>query len=719
MTNEEMFRDPLFPFMPVPSILPLLLSDEQDEQALNKQPVFDENSPVPSVLPLLLSDEQDEQALKEQPVLDENSPGSETGSADNTESVVVADLPPAVVVHDATESIPSSQPKDINGDLTLVPETPKRRGWGLSNLVPNIPQSVAKYLPRVPAFNLEALTQNHTGTDDTPATAGPSKIQGRKDRRSPPSFQTKAQRDVARLAKEKQIVIAKEKMIIEEEVTRQVQEKMELAEITRKVEQASNPGQKRKRVVSPQGDEKIPVPEGCQFGMDLDYFCSSSSDESSDEDVPDTPTRKPQTLSAPRATRPIKRLRFSDEVLVAPAYQIVGDPHRAQPYTGVLLARPGDLGYKGGNMFTEATVKGAAASEATSASSSSKNTNPQGTFICPSASDSEEDIIDAFFGEKPLPSSKQKPTFNTPASNTHKSTNTTTKIPGLFASTPLQSIEANKITITTAKPAESWTQPPPPRPNPSHAALPSGNSHVSNVGSYSSGNPASNPTEMDPLTRARSAALKYTPAKPSGLRESSRLSSTTVSDHGDQEQSLGACDDHVTAKGQTQEEIENPEKPQVDYDIDGASAQEDKRKGKENEMHTKLVPGVERENPQYSTFEQDAEVEAAVAAIPDQDLIQFDWSENSIPLPTLSEDDAEVEAAVAAIPDQDLIQFDWSENSIRLPTLSEDDAEVEAYLDMVCQGPEFEEEARQNFADSYAAWLSNQHSPTNSALTAN
>lgn len=71
-----------------------------------------------------------------------------------------------------------------------------------------------------------------------------------------------------------------------------------------------------------------------------------------------------------------------------------------------------------------------------------------------------------------------------------------------------------KTATPQAKAPETWKQPPPPRPTPSHAALPSVTS-----------------TDSDALAIVRKRALRHQPLKPSGLRESSRLSSPMAASH--------------------------------------------------------------------------------------------------------------------------------------------------------------------------------------------
>ncbi|KAI9696018.1 MAG: hypothetical protein M1836_005849 [Candelina mexicana] len=133
------------------------------------------------------------------------------------------------------------------------------------------------------------------------------------------------------------------------------------------------------------------------------------------------------------------------------------------------------------------------------------------------------------------PSSQPTPSTPKPVDRTEKpaATNETTVAPSTENSTipvaPSTTSVEQANTTTTATPFSSaateptkpaakapvtWTQPPPARPTPAHALLPIAN--------------PSGPSSDEALARARSQAEKYKPKQPSGLRASSRLSTSTV-----------------------------------------------------------------------------------------------------------------------------------------------------------------------------------------------
>ena len=410
-----------------------------------------------------------------------------------------------------------------------------------------------------------------------------SHAERRQSRTQQTGWKSRAQKQAEKEEKERKILLAENKKLIDEEVARQVTAAMREEEKRRKAEGADATGKKRKRY-SP---DIIPNPKGCSYGMDLDYFGDSSSDDETPEE--DTPTK------------PSKRARVSPRNPSTPTRKPIGDPTRATPYTGITFAEPRS------NLFENVNTSPPVVYVPT----------PSITFEVPYDSDSfeEEESDNNVFG-----SSTQSHTDGT----------------------------AQNAPSTVADPG-----PPPPRPNPSHATLPS-------TGLISS--------DTDALARARSQALRYTPRQPSGLRASSRLSSSTVASDIGNEQPLEdvpefiaddqneVASDIVSQQG-TSEQID----PEVVADV-------------QNEVASDIVS-------QQGTSEQmDPEVAAALASIPDGDLIQFDFPK------------AQTYADAGII-----------------------DPEVQAYLDSTWTLAD-EEQAGRIFESSFAAWSAQQSSSPNSNL---
>lgn len=326
--------------------------------------------------------------------------------------------------------------------------------------------------------------RNRSNPDNAPATSHAERRQGRTHQTG---WKSRAQKRAEQEERENRAFLAANKRLIDEEVVRQVTAAMREEEKRCKAEGANATGTKRKRY-SP---DIIPNPKGCSYGMDLDYFGNSSSDdEAAEEDTP---------------TKPSKRARISPREPSTPTRKPIGDPARATPYTGVTFAEPRP------NLFDNVNTSPPVVYVPT----------PSITFEVPYGSDSSEDEE----------SESNENVFDSPTQS--------------HTSAPVQN-----VTSTTADPG-----PPPPRPNPSHAALPS-------AGVISS--------DTDALARARSQALRYTPRLPSGLRASSRLSSSTVaSDIGDEEllgdvpSIIGGYHDETTSDIVSQQDTNE----QMDHDV--------------------------------------------------------------------------------------------------------------------------------------------------------
>lgn len=281
----------------------------------------------------------------------------------------------------------------------------------------------------------------------------------------------------------------------------------------------STPGRKRKRMPSP---DSIPNPVGSSYGMDLDYFGFSSSDE---ED---------EMMVTPSKPRPSKHRRLHGPDRQETVVQV--DVGKVQPHKGVSFTSK-TMSYGGRNAFNETTAIKSSKLQTkqspkedfvrrTQQNVSPKTpiiiTNLTGTFRVPSPSDSDSDPEDTPTAGTPetistqLASKGQDISFSTSAS-------TKTPLPrvdensktgssaGKEKTSRTQSSPNKAVTLPPKTAPTTWTQPPPPRPNPPHAALPSVSS-----------------ADSEALARARKKALHYQPHKPSGLRASSRISSPRI-----------------------------------------------------------------------------------------------------------------------------------------------------------------------------------------------
>ncbi|OJD25549.1 hypothetical protein ACJ73_03086, partial [Blastomyces percursus] len=324
--------------------------------------------------------------------------------------------------------------------------------------------------------------------------------------------------------------------------------------------------------------ESIPNPPGTSYGMDLRYFVDSSLSEADDDSIPEDittldteqapapipPTEQPAIRGILRGT---KRVRFdaspentpSKLRLRHPQPQTVDDHKRMIEERGSSLSSVDDTmdissGHSTGELstFTPPVNPQAPPSESSGdpqpspPSSPIIRPNPFGTYCLDYDMFSDDDDLyedeiaaeQAAAAEVAATSSSstditanQAPTAATQARDIIPSSSQQTPV---AEHQPSKSREASELSSTTTDtaPADSqtsqqpstlannWTQPPPPRPTPAHASLPT--QPITPVGA-------------DAVAKLRSQAEKYKPKLPSGLRASRRYSSSPLSapDSGD------------------------------------------------------------------------------------------------------------------------------------------------------------------------------------------
>lgn len=388
-----------------------------------------------------------------------------------------------------------------------VPETPRARGWGLSGLLPSA-RSITRYIPfstrraistpqqQPPQPQRLAQTQprvdagsppSQPDTDAASSVAGPV-LPGHRHHQSTSNQQrllTKEQSEEEKRIKKLRAQLRKEADALEKQKKDFEIAKKDLAEKQKAAEIVQTPGKKRKRVPSP---DVIPLPAGGGFGLIDEYFIvDSSSDE--DEAMQETPTKEPPF-------NPFKRART--RALKDP---VVGSPFRARPYTGTLFAHPDALRSPDDNSFVDA--------DRPDTYPASKTTPPPGptlVFKVPSPGSSDDD--DDENGEQ------EQINKTTPEASSPRVTETRS----ILRNSTLHSSQSQQRG-TANSPSPLKTMAAPPRPSSGHATLPPG--------------PAMAPSGA--LEKAREKALRHQPKQPSTLRESSRLSTSTVnSDAGDQ-----------------------------------------------------------------------------------------------------------------------------------------------------------------------------------------
>lgn len=356
-------------------------------------------------------------------------------------------------------------------------------------------------------------------------------------------------------------------------------------------EMATKTGGKRKRLPSP---DTIPNPPGCSYGMDLDYFGYDSTDEDEDEDKEEITPTKGRPNKSRRLSKPGDRTERSGDPKKARPYTGAYFPNSSPTYQGGNVFDEVSSTEKARAQAAaqklvdtpryEGLMRQARQMQQRPHPSSPKIeiTNLEGTFSVPDPSSSDSDPETSPEGsasrrrtsqtsetssatkgnaghltskEVASPTAKGRvqsqilravvaspnnkdsttPTSTDRVSESSKKGSVGSQTPkrvadasatrGILESTlkgnsilqPKEVSAGTKAATPQVKAPETWKQPPPPRPTPSHAALPSVTS-----------------AESEALAIQRKKALKHQPLKPSGLRESSRMSSPmTASEIGD------------------------------------------------------------------------------------------------------------------------------------------------------------------------------------------
>lgn len=458
----------------------------------------------------------------------------------------------------------------------LHPATPHARRWGLGSILDSA-RSVSKYIPLLNtrpttaapqiaedanlnphqmATPVQPLPQAPPQTEPRPSTYSnewgnvPATERARPSQRPqshklPAKGPLKTKQQVAdeRKRRAERDFMREQAEFVRLDDARKAQEAKFREDARRQAENAATPGGKRKRQPSP---DTIPNPPGVSYGMDLDYFGCSSSDE---EEEQTTPTKQP----------PNKKSRISlPDSTPGP---VIGDPHKARPYTGVYFADSAEK-YHGGNIFGEAASSANAASRAAELKPAAPSLTPNeiakaaatgAAAIGPvreGAQVTEAELMArGYLGNAPRvyipgpPPSRNTPsiTFKVPEPSDSDSDSdpevpepevatptasealeTTASMGATQASPSRQAVATSSAAPPSTKASGTWTQPPPPRPNPSHAALPAGGMDEDQLNGA--------------IAKARANAMKHAPTKSSSLRQSSRLSSPRiVSGNGDKD----------------------------------------------------------------------------------------------------------------------------------------------------------------------------------------
>ena len=569
----------------------------------------------------------------------------------------------------------ASSPAQPTGALPVIDITANANTSGSRQLALPAPENANTAVSRqlalpVPQNTTPSSTRQTSRTTQTeprrraPATAGSS--HGARTVTAPRTFRTSKDMEESRRTN-----VAREARRRKQQEDAEREEEIEMAkkaaeDLRKEEKKAAVPGKKRKRPRAPSPDV-IPNPPGCSYGMHPDYFGSSSSeedDEDDDEDI-ETPTRKGKQQATrsdeePRSKRAkvteehdeteaaadhgeqTPRGRTSYRVYPEPfSHVVIGDPRRARPYTGTVCPLPSSNPslYHGGNVFEQADTakeQADAAKKAARSTSRSPSRSPSiNTFTVPDWTDSEDEDEEESVKGQDREAASETPK---PAKTTDVDVTTPKSANSMVLDTPTpKSVATMDMSTATPQQAED--------PNAANIAYwdklfnsPTGMTNgLDPVVSSSAETPSRPSSSIDgtlpantgakdtgALARARSQALKYTPKQPSGLRAQSRLStSTTASD-------VGENADEVIGVSETPAASQSSSQPAEGQEGDGNAivAQESAmgEGGKEGEQQGgagMTVGGGQQQLSGWVTEGMDEEVRAAIAAIAEDDLVQF------------------------------------------------------------------------------------------------
>ncbi|KAG5301635.1 hypothetical protein I7I48_01711 [Histoplasma ohiense] len=333
---------------------------------------------------------------------------------------------------------------------------------------------------------------------------------------------------------------------------------------------SKNPRKRKHSIPKP-----IPNPPGTSYGMDLRYFGDSSLSEADDDSTPEditafdteqppasiAPTEQPAIRGILRVT---KRVRFdaspentpSKLRLRHPQSQNIDDDQRTTeeqssslPYTDDPMDISSDHSTGEPSTFTSPANPQTPSSDSlgdpqpSSPSPPIIRPNPFGTYCLDYDMFSDDDDLyedeeiaaeavetstslstGATANETPAPTPQDRDTATSSSLQSQVTAHEPSpSSPGVSQSSSTALEVAPVGSQTSQQPsvfANNWTQPPPPRPTPAHASLPS---------------QPTTPVGADAVAKLRSQAEKYKPKLPSGLRASRRYSSSPLSapDRGD------------------------------------------------------------------------------------------------------------------------------------------------------------------------------------------
>ncbi|KAI4158456.1 MAG: hypothetical protein LQ342_007411 [Letrouitia transgressa] len=522
---------------------------------------------------------------------------------------LASSISPSANVNDDSVDVhpPPSDPTPMSGQ---PPQTPSR-SWGLESIL-GTARSITKLFPSRRNNESQTATASQdnqarlaatqsissdgpqteprqvqplTEIANAPATTQPARSLHNKASDQPRLMRTKGALKNLKKQKALQNELQEQLKQIEKEKEWLEKERRDLDRAHRAAYEAQKPGEKRIRLPSP---EMIPRAENGGFTTDSNYFAYDSSD---DEESP--------SQFRPKKVRRVSNSNSSSQSPLASSSK-AGELNQPLPYTGRHFSDMKKNAFstsRTGSFWREMEKQRKIDERKAAKMAEAEKRGPKPSFYVPGwgiggdTSSSEDENEEEDSEELTIEASKSNQTPQTTAKPSLSGTSETEKLaqsmsksasrPGATSKDPPKSSSTQRVaapstpitqapstTSTVQAPAtapvpkmqNTWTQPPPPPPNPSHAALPSTSGII----------------EPDSI-RIQRAKFQKPPTKPSSLRYSSRVSTSTVgSDDGDDESR--DQDDRAAKEPATAAEVNQPlgaEREKADKTLIDPPAQND------------------------------------------------------------------------------------------------------------------------------------------------
>ncbi|XTI94437.1 hypothetical protein V2W45_1252522 [Cenococcum geophilum] len=485
---------------------------------------------------------------------EEESEGEDDSMAANTNAHTASNIPPnSVAIEPNAEQQQVQQPTAPT--MPATPPQPRRWGFGsvlntVKQLIPRLtapiaPQEAPATAPpatHVPATEDMALNESPSGARAQRQAAKPRRRKSRKDNRSRlPPLKTKFQSDKAYARTLLKRVPDEQRPVVQswyDDIRVKAEENYRV-----------RTGDKRKRMEEvPKIDELASIPshppwQANGYGLTegfFEYSDSDSDDQGNAKEHGYVPEYYQKFLQAEHPdSPPAKKKCKTTHIDSFGRSTSRSDLHPRPSFMPSPMFENRGHQYQGGNVFQQEDAAKPklppdsstthqvqrTAEERESYEQQLKRTGHvagSGTFCVPEGDSDDEDstMLDSSAADEAITSA------SAPSAQDKANPSTNYKAPTVEDAPATSSVESSNF--------KPWTQQPPPAPTPAHASLPgmtpadaSSSSPQKAVSQLPAAKPATG-SEAESVKRQRERLEKYKPAIPSGLRESSRLSTSTV-----------------------------------------------------------------------------------------------------------------------------------------------------------------------------------------------